>query len=133
MEPKLNRRGITFAAAILLVFTIALVGFLAYMAVTTPSGQKAYFENLEFAIQPYKIWHVGVPIEMSGNLQLSFTTELPIRVYAKYSNMYLLDRITSGPQDFTMKVDPSMSIVEVAFVNLYNTTMTVDNATCTLA
>ena len=131
---KHSRRGITFAAAILLIFTVAFVGYLAYMAATAlPAGQKSYFEDLDFSIQPYGLWHVGVPIDRTGNLHLSFMTTLPVRVYAKYSNMYLLDRITNGPQNFTMPVDPSMSVIEVAFVNLYNSTMTVTNATCTLA
>jgi hypothetical protein len=75
---------------------------------------------------------VGVPIAFEGNLGLSFTSDYSIRVYAKYSNMYLLDKVTRGNQQFTMRVNPSMGVIEVAIVNLYNATIAVSDVTCTL-
>jgi hypothetical protein len=127
-----SKKGITFGAALLVFFIIAFVGFLAYVTLSAPPVQKTYFENLRFTIEPYKKWHVGVPIAAEGNLRLSLTTEDSVRVYAKYSNMYLLDKVTRGHQEFTMRVDPSMDIIEVAIVNLYNATVEVSHATCTL-
>lgn len=132
MEFVPNKKGITFAAALLVIFVISFVGFLAYVTVSAPPSQKAYFENLSFTIEPYNKWHVGVPIAAEGNLRLSFTTEDSIRVYAKYGDMYLLDQVTRGHQDFTMKVNPSMAIIELAMVNLYNATISVSDVTCAL-
>lgn len=102
------------------------------MAVPTSPSHKAYFEDLTLTIDPYQKWHVAVPIAFEGTLEWSFITDNPVRVYAKYSNMYLVDKTTIGPQDILMKVDPSMSIVEVAIVSLSNATITVNGNTCTL-
>lgn len=132
MEFISGRKGITFAAALLLIFIILFVGFLAYLALTTPATQKTYFENLDVTIEPHKRWHLGVPIVFEGNLRLSFTANYSIRVYAKYSNTYLIDKVTQGSQDLVMRVNPSMGVVEVALVNLYDATISVSGVTCTL-
>jgi len=132
MEFIPSRKGITFAAALLVIFIVVFVGFLSYLALSAPPTQKTYFENLDFTIEPYKKWRVGVPIAFEGNLGLSFTSDYSIRVYAKYSNMYLLDKVTRGNQQFTMRVNPSMGVIEVAIVNLYNATIAVSDVTCTL-
>jgi hypothetical protein len=133
MEFMASRKGITFAAALLVIFIIVFVGFLACVMVPAPSYQKTYFEKLSMKLEPYKLWHVGVPITAEGNLRLSFTSNNSVRTYAKYSNLYILNQVTVGHQEFTMRVNPSMALIEVAIVNLYNATVVISDVTCILA
>ena len=127
-----STKGVTFAAALLVIFIVVLVGFLAYMAVSTPPVQKTYFENLGFTIEPHKEWHVGVPVAFDGDLRLSFTTDFPVRVSVQYGETYLLDQTTQGPKEFTMGVSSGMGVLDLVIVNLTNATVTVAGATCTL-
>ena len=132
---KASNKGITFAAAILVIFIVIFGAVIAYLAQPTDSTANAkttYFEDLNFKIDPNKIWHVGVPITEEGNLNLSLTSNNPVRVYARYGNggTYLLDKVVSGHQQFVMHVDPTMRTIEVAVVNQQNATVAVSGLTC---
>ena len=120
---------------LLLVFIVLFVGGVIYLLSPSPgtaSTTRTYFEGLNFTLAPQKIWHVGVPIANEGDLQLSFTSNSSVRVYERFSQAYLFDQVVQGEQQFTTHVVPEMDIVEVAIVNLLNTTVGVTGATCAL-
>jgi hypothetical protein len=130
-----GRRGITFAAALLLIFIILFVAALVYLnspPSESVSTQKTYFEGVDFTLVPQKSWRVGVPISNEGNLQLSLTSNSSVRVYEEYGQTYLFDMTVQGQRQFTSHVSPAMGIVQVAIVNPFNATVVVTNATCTL-
>ena len=132
---RFGKRGITFAAAILVIFIVIFVGLIAYLTAPTQTAAdttKAYFEDLNFKLDSNKLWHVGVPIKTEGNLNISLTSDGPVRVYAKYGNTYLIDKVTVGHQTLIAHVDPSMNIIEVAVVNQRNATVSINHLTCVL-
>jgi hypothetical protein len=135
---QVGKKGITFAAAILVIFVVIFVGALAYIASPTDGpadSKKAYFEDLNFKLDPHKLWHVGVPVSTEGNLNLSLTSDNSVRVYARLEDggTFLLDKVTSGYQQFVIHVVPSMRTIEVAVVNLEDAPVTVSGLTCVLS
>jgi len=129
-----TNKGISAAAVILLVFVVVFAGAIAYLMSPPQSTAttKTYFEGENLDLGPYKLWHVGVPINTEGNLRLSLTSNGVVRFYARSGDRYLMDRTGSGHEEFVMQVDPSMGIVEVALVNLQNATISIGNLTCVL-
>jgi hypothetical protein len=133
---KKRERGNTAAGALLLIFLALFVAFLAYVASpqeTTRNAQKEYFENLGFALEAGKMWHVGVPVAFDGTLHLSLMSNDSIRVYAKTQNGYLLDSVSSGRKDYFIHVTASMGVVEVAVTNLGLGIAAISELTCVLA
>lgn len=132
---KKREHGNTFAGALLLIFLALFVAFLAYMAPPrdTPGNvQKEYFENLGFALDAGKMWHVGVPVAFDGTLHLSLVSNDSIRVYAKTQSGYLLDSVSAGRKDYFIHVTASMGIVEVAVTNLGLGIVAISELTCIL-
>ncbi len=130
------KKGNTFAGALLIVFLVLFVAFLAYVtspADTPTKGQKTYFENLYFALETNKTWRVGVPIAFDGTLHLSFSSNDSIRVYAKNQNRYLLDSVSAGPKDYSIQVTVSMGVVEIALANRGSKMVAIGELTCVLA
>lgn len=135
MRPRNLRstKGISFAAALLLIFTVCFVSLIAYVSSQKVEGQKTYFERLSFNLSPGKLWRVGVPVGIEGELRLSYASDGPIRVYMKADETRLVDKMTEGTQGLTIPVSRSMKIIEVGLENLQkNQNITVVNLTCTL-
>jgi hypothetical protein len=135
VQIRRGRKGVTFAAVALLVFIVLFVGALAYL--TSPvkdnvTTQKNYFEDLNFTLGPHKEWRVGVPVAYDGNLRLSLTSNSSVRVYAKYGQTYLVDKVTAGHQEFAMQVGLSMGIIQVNILNTMNVTVAITGLTCVL-
>ena len=132
---KKREHGNAFAGALLLIFLALFVAFLAYMAPPrdTPGNvQKEYFENLGFALEAGKMWHVGVPVAFDGTLHLSLVSNDSIRVYAKTQSGYLLDSVGAGRKDYFIHVTASMGIVEVAVTNPGLGIVAISELTCVL-
>jgi hypothetical protein len=133
---KKREHGNTAAGALLLIFLALFVGFLAYITSspdTTRNLHKEYFENLDFALEAGKMWHVGVPVAFDGTLHLSLMSNDSIRVYAKTQNGYLVDSVSEGRKDYFIHVTPSMGVVEVAVTNPGLGIVAVSELTCVLA
>jgi hypothetical protein len=132
---KTSRKGITFAGAILVIFVVLFVGFIAYM--TTPDqstsiSQKTYFDGLSFILPSGKIWHMGVPIARDGTLHVLYNSNSSVRFYLKSQARYLLDSVSQGHKEYSLQVTSSMGIVEVALANPYSDTVVVTGMTCYL-
>jgi amino acid permease len=133
---KKRERRNTAAGALLLIFLALFVGFLAYITSssdTTTNVHKEYFENLDFALEAGKMWHVGVPVAFDGTLHLSLMSNDSVRVYAKTQNGYLVDSVSAGHKDYFIHVTASMGVVEVAVTNPGLEIVAVSELTCVLA
>jgi hypothetical protein len=126
-------RGVSFAAALLVTFIVCFVGFIAYVSSQRVEGQKAYFEGVSLSLCPGKLWRVGVPVGIDGELRLSYASDGPVRVYMKTDEARLVDKLTEGTQSFNLPVSRSMKIVEIGLENLQkNQNVSVVKLTCTL-
>lgn len=128
-----STRGITFAATLLLMFIVCFVSLVAYVSSQRVGGQKTYFEGLSFTLGPGKLWRVGVPVGIEGELRLSYVSDGPVRVYMKTDETHLMDKMTEGTQRLDIPISRSMKIIEVGLENLHkNQNVAVANLTCTL-
>ena len=132
-----NRKGITSALAILLVFTVLFVAGLYYLAqppsnTTSSPSTHAYFENLSFQLASNKTWHVAVPLSQNGNLHLALASDLPVNLYVRNvsDNSYLLDNQIVGAGNFTLQVTAAMGMLEVGVINFGTQQATVQQFTC---
>jgi hypothetical protein len=129
----LNQKGITSALAILLVFIAVFVGAMFYLAGPPPSttpASHAYFQDLSFQLASNNTWHVAVPISQDGTLHLAIASDMPVHLYVKSANSYLLDNQVTGEGNFTLQVTPTMGMLEVGVINFGSQTATVQQFTC---
>ena len=125
----------TSGLAILLVFTVLFIVGLYYLAqpaspTSTTQTTHAYFENLSFQLASNKTWHVAVPLSEDGNLHLSISSDLPVLVYVKSDNSYVLDNQVTGASNFTLRVTTAMGMLEVGVTNFGSQIATVQQFTC---
>lgn len=121
----------TFAAALLVLFVICFGGMVYYVASQKVRGEKTYFEKLSFVLQPGKAWRVGVSINVEGELQISYSSDGPAKVYVGTSGTSFIDVVTIGKQKFSFRVKPSMGIVDVSIQNPHkDITISIAELTC---
>jgi len=125
------RKGMTFAAALLVLFIASFGGIVYYIASQKVRGEKTYFEKLSFVLQPGKSWRVGVPIGIEGELQISYSSNGPARIYLGTAGTSFIDTVTTGKQKFSFRVNPSMGVVDVLIQNPHkNLSITIAELTC---
>ena len=129
----LNQKGMTSALAVLLVVIVICVAAMFYLAgppaSTTPTTH-AYFEDLSVQLASNKTWRVAVPISQDGTLHLSISSDLPVHLYVKNGNSYLLDSQVTGAGNFTLQVTEAMGLLEVGVINFGMQQATVQQFTC---
>jgi len=129
----LNQKGITSALAVLIVVVVVFFAAMYYLAGPPPSNAPAphaYFEDLSFQLASNKTWRVGVPISQDGTLHLSISSDLPVHLYVKNENSYLLDSQVIGAGNFTLQVTVAMEVLEVGVTNFGSQPATVQQFTC---
>lgn len=128
-----EKKGITFAAALLVLLVICFGGMVYYVASQKVRGEKTYFEKLNFVLHPGKAWRVGVPISIEGELQISYTSDAPAKVYLGTSGTSFMDVLTIGKQKFSFRVNPSMGVIEVSIQNPHkDISITIAELACVL-
>jgi hypothetical protein len=129
----LNQKGITSALAVLIVLIVVIIAGMYYLAGPPPSNTPAphtYFEDLSFQLASNKTWRVAVPISDDGTLHLSISSDLPVYLYVKNGNSYLLDTQIMGAGNFTIQVTEAMGLLEVGVTNFGSQPATVQQFTC---
>jgi hypothetical protein len=126
-----NRRGITFAFAVLIIFIVLFLAGVAYLL--PPAGNNSrhtYFEGLNFSLPTNNTWRVGVPIRSDGNLHLSILSSETVQLYVRNGDTYFLDRKVSGNQQFVLPVRTSMGVLEVGVRNQGRSSISINQFTC---
>ena len=125
------KKGMTFGAALLVLFIVCFGGLVCYVASQKVRGEKTYFEKLSFVLQPGKSWRVGVPIGVEGEFRMSYSSDGPAKVHLGTAGTSFIDVVTTGKQTFSFRVRPSMGVVEVLIQNPHkDLSITIADLTC---
>ncbi len=133
MSSSRAKKGITLPAAILILFIICFGATIYHLVSQKVPGEKSYVEGLSFKLEAGKQWRIGLPIDRSGKLRVSFSSDYPVAIRLGTSSVCFVDTTTSGDQSYTFQVDPAMRVVDVWMQNpKAGMRVTVANLTCTL-